>query len=518
MRSEKIRDVRISIDTAISQIREDSQKEINANSHIENELHILSGNMLEISAKIYNTIKNNATNLDACYAEFSFLKGVDYQVWVSKFDKKINIRNNIISKINIREINESLAEKESKLKSLITEYNFLCEEIVEIKTSFYHKNIYKWAKAVTERYNDTRYEDLNESGKLKCFFSNQADQAVKLRLWREQFLLSIDDDELRKKLFDMTPEKLTSHDNCVKKKLKEAEDKKCIISNDRENTSCKLTDLLRIKEEYDEARKFIDDYNNDRTKIDFMLDSFENYSLNSDDVASFAGKYEDIEINNKYQELMAKVKVLDKIKSSLTKSKNQMYDIESKLNKNLSKIRSVSSGNSVKFDISGFNNKMKSLHKTSRSRTGWYENNSNSIINYHVGGSNDYLTWLVIYQAMLCDIAFADHVDQSGALMIFGDDMTIINNEMDNVSLESLDLTELSGIENFNIGTMSDIDTGSYIESSIREISSSMDTISSSIDKVSDSLSSSIDSSTSSSTSSTSSFSSDSCGGGGGCD
>ena len=250
-----------------------------------------------------------------------------------------------------------------------------------------------------------------------------------------------------------------------------------------------INEQIEFSNKFNEHHAIIDTLskilNSDELLKDFLFDKFERESINEATMQTYIDATGDATIPNEYNTSLAKIEMMKKMLESFEKDFRQASKVQSDLDSNISKIRKAANSkgyNSTNINVKKIHEDIDRMLQSNGIKRNWCNNSLSHINNYQTRSSTDLLTWVVLYNVLISDIASSNNFDQSGALLIFGEEIGRLS-EMEglNFDITSIDTSDLTLIgQNLN-----DLD----LDSVTRNLSSFTDNISSQVSSISDDVS-----------------------------
>jgi hypothetical protein len=483
-----------------STFEETTTKLSNESRAISSELHSIESQINSekdvlnyVRNKIWTMISENKTPLEISEALVSLLD-LPANEWIQSILNEIN-------SISEQLENSTASELEAQVESIGLDYNKLTSQLsmlreeTNVLTKTQHDFVsYEIAEELIDILKITEQEiiDAPKYKMLSCIFSPRKSKLKKLI---NQFdLLSKHDINIVYKEYTLNKEIISEKENLINE-----------LRSQKQNLRTSLDNAERTLMNRNDSVQHLKSIQDNSYQVDYLYKLFSRYELNDIQLKSFAEEQNSTELINTYSTAMAKQNMLLKISASMKGDVLAMNNLKGELDKHSSKLKKAASRNgskSVSFDTNAFEKQFNSLVKRSRVKSNWYRSNSSNINNYNHSDTGSFITWFVIYNSLVGEIAFADEYDQSGALLMFSDEMSELVDGVDDFSLDGIELSELSELGDIDLSDIDSLDMSSLDMSSLD--------IDSQISSISDSISEVADTSYTSSCSSTTS----SCGGG----
>lgn len=472
-----IREVRDAFEKIIKQMQTEKIQLRDSITEVSTQISNENKELRKISSKLWaecsrgNDAETTATKLR------EFL-GIYAEIWISKLKETIEASEESISSYNIDEIKEKIDELEGSIVSVKEEARNVMDDIKDNKPTPREDMIYTDAKFLMGSLlvGKDEFDKAKNYGLLGTIFSKRK------RVVKEAV------DEF-KALTEKAPEDIIKEYEVQEAKTSELQSELDEIQARYDTLEGEINHQISLSNKYSEHTAIIDTLskiiNNDALLKDYLFEKFEKEKINDTVLQTYFDATGDATIPNEYNESLAKIEVLKKMLETLEKDYSQADKIERDLDSNMYKIRRAASRQgykSTRIDADKITKDITRMRQANGIKRNWCNNSISHINSAQTRSSTDLLTWVVLYNVLISDIASANNFDQSGALLIFGEEIGRLS-EMEglNFDITSIDTSDLTLVgQNLN-----DLD----LDSVTRNLSSFTDNISSQVSNISDDVS-----------------------------
>lgn len=482
-----IREVRDAFEKIIKQMQTEKIQLRDSINEVSTQISNKNKELRKISLKLWaECSRGNDAELTA--TKLRELLGIYAEIWISKLKETMESSEEAVSSYNIDEIKEKIDELEGSILSVKEEARNVMDNIKDNKPTPREDMIYADAKSLMESLlvGKDEFDKAENYGLLGTIFSKRK-RTVKEAVCEFKALTEKAPEDIIKEYEDQ--EAKTSK---LQSELEE-------IQTRYDTLESEINHQISLSNKYNEHTAIIDTLskiiNNDTLLKDYLFEKFEKEKINDTVLQTYFNATGDATIPNEYNESLAKIEVLKKMLETLEKDYSQANKIERDLNSKMSKIRRAASRSgykSTRIDADKIIKDITKMRQANSIKRNWCNNSIFHINNTQTRNSTDLLTWPVLYNLVIADVAASTDFEQSGALLMFSDEINGFS-EVDGLDfdLHSIDTSDLALIG----GELDNLDIDSVtrnLDSFTNDISNQVDSISNDVSTITTDTSSSM--------------------------
>lgn len=401
--------------------------------------------------KIWTNSVKSVNTFNDLLKKIAFIQSDKIYSWINDIEKVLISSRIKIDNFNKTELIENGKKIDLFLETKESKKNKLIEELNEIENNNFHPLIYLWAENVRDIFTDTYYQKLLNYNRFFSFIKKDIITA-NLFLDRIEFLMKekhpfwngyVDDinpsEILKQKLEN---EKLSNNIKYEIEKLDKIE----------KDYKIELNDIVLKLKEHKDLINFVENNDNEVSKIISLKKHYDSSILNPYDVLKYGEIFNDQNFSFLYQLKYSKYEILIHIKNSILKDLNSLKDIIEYINKS-----NKENANLIIINENLIDKDLNLFLRLRKLRTEWFISFRNFILNYEINDKKNYNNVFNIKNKIIKDATFNEKIEQSGALFIFENEMIGYNKIEKEISIYRLSFNDLMYItqNNFNLSSYS---------------------------------------------------------------